>query len=91
MNAPILDDEMRSALEPWDGRTWFVEKPSDFVRGLYRLSQIQAHDILKKGRGLTNWEAGLCQRAYYSYKPASGNVQHWLDKIEREKCSGVAG
>lgn len=90
MNAPYLDDEMSRALKLWDGRSWFVEKPEDFVSGLFNFDQLQARDILRDAHGLTNWEAEVCQRAYYRDKPASPRVRHWLDTIERDKCGRVA-
>ncbi|MEM7781314.1 MAG: hypothetical protein AAF697_13070 [Pseudomonadota bacterium] len=84
-----LDDEMRRCLEPWDGSTWFVEQPEDFVKGIYTLSQYQAHYILKRAVGLTRWEAETAQRAYYSDKPAGPGLRFWLDRIERDKCPEV--
>lgn len=89
MSIFALDHEMRAGLKQWDGVTWFVEEPVDFVRGLYSFSQLQARDILKRGKGLTNWEAEVCQRAFYSHKPPSAVVDHWLSQIEAEKCGEV--
>lgn len=81
---------LEHANRPWDGRTWFVDRPADYVSGLYRLDQLQARDILKSAQGLTNWEAELCQRTLYRDQPSSPVVRFWLDKIEREKCGRVA-
>ncbi|WP_394728185.1 hypothetical protein [Altererythrobacter sp. GH1-8] len=90
MTAISLDDEMQAALQPWDGKTWFVEKPAGFVPGLFRSSQVQARDILRHASGLTNWEAEVCQRAYYDPKPSGPGVRFWLDKIERKVCRAVS-
>lgn len=89
MNVATLSDDMRSVFERWNGKTWFVPEPDDFVRGLYTLTQLQAHYILKHGRDLTNWEAEVAQRAFYSHKPANAGVHFWLDKMERDKCPEV--
>lgn len=89
MNATPFDKEMTLAFKPWDGRTWFVERPDSFTPGLYTFTQLQARDILRRARDLTQWEAEVCQRAYYSHKLPSPGVQYWLDRIEVEKCGRV--
>ena len=89
MSAIPFNQEMTSVLKPWDGSTWFVERPASFVPSLFTFSQLQARDILRRARGLTQWEAEVCQRAYYSHKLPRPGVQHWLDKIEGTKCREV--
>lgn len=85
----MSSDDLNRANEPWDRRTWFARRPEDFVPGLFCFTQIQARDILRHGRNLTNWEAGVCQRAYYRFRGHSNIVRFYLDEIEREKCGQV--
>ncbi|MXO63434.1 hypothetical protein [Qipengyuania oceanensis] len=82
--------DLEHALKPWDGSTWFVEQPADFVRGLYRLHQIEAHDLLMSGRGLSNWAAGFLQQLYYQSKPPTQTQWFWLRKLDQEHGERVA-
>ena len=88
MSASYCDEELLGPFKPWDGHTWFVEHPLDFDLELCTPSQLLAHDILEKGEGLTEWEAEVAQRAYCSASDRSSLAQYWLDRIQREKCSG---
>lgn len=72
--------ETRDPGELWDGKLW-VERPADFVDGVFRPTGFQARNLLKLGAGkLTNWEAEVCQRAMYAKRP-TGTVSRWVDVI----------
>lgn len=76
MSAP----ETRDPGALWDGE-FFVERPADFVDGVFRMTGFQARNILKLGVGkINNWEAEVCQRAMYSRTP-SGTQCRWVDVI----------
>ena len=74
---------------PWD-RQWRVAKPDDYVPGLYRLHQIGAFDVLRKGYGLTEWEAEFLQLVAYQSGPLSTLQRYWLERIERERLGEMA-
>ena len=89
MSGPLFDDDMIAALRPWDGKTWFVERPDESTHDIRTVSQSQGRNILANGKDLTNWEAEICQNAWCSPNPASPGLLHWLNKIERDKCGQV--
>lgn len=71
------------ARKPWNG-TWSVQKPAEYVDGLYRLHQVVAHGFLKSGTPLTEWECMFLQTV--ARQPGDLNdIQHyWLNRLERE-------
>ena len=77
-------------LQPWDGRTWFVSRPSDYTPGLYAFHQLEARELLKKGRGLNEWEASFLQAVAYQWRDLSPAQDHWLRKIGCTHRSKVA-
>ncbi|MBX7461771.1 hypothetical protein [Qipengyuania huizhouensis] len=78
-------------LKQWDGRTWFIPEPEGFVRGLYKFSQLEAHDLLKLGRRLNEWEARFLQTVFYQHGSLSHAQRHWLRWIgKRHGISQVA-
>lgn len=80
MSAPDLLD---TANEPWRGE-WWVTPPSSYICGLYRLHQIEAHHLLKRKMGLTNWSAYILQVIRYQHDDLKPIQLHWLRRIERE-------
>lgn len=78
MTSPTFD-----ANDLWDGR-WTVEKPSDYIPGLYRFHQIEARGILKRAKSLTKWEAALLQSLAFQDKDLSPAQRYWLGRLDRE-------
>ena len=82
---------MNIELQQWDGHTWFIPEPKGFVRGLYKFSQLEAHDLLKLGDRLNEWEARFLQTVFYQHTSLNPTQQHWLRWIgKRHGASKVA-
>ena len=79
MNAP----DIFTVNEPWSGK-WWVGPPQDYKRGLFRVHQIEAHHLLKRKVGLTNWSAYVLQVMRFQYDDLNNLQAHWLRKIEKE-------
>ena len=71
------------AIAAWDGQ-WRVPKPEGFKHGLYRPHQVDALNLLRTARGLTEWDATLLQVVAYQSRDLSGLQRFWLARIERE-------
>lgn len=76
-------DPLQHGAEPWDG-VWRVERPADYLPGLYRMHQLVAHDLLTQAKGLSEWQAALLQVIRYQSKPLTPTQRHYLDRFEKE-------
>lgn len=77
------------AIAPWDG-CYRVKKPDGYTPGLYRPHQIDALDLLRTARGLTEWDATLLQVVAYQERDLSGLQRFWLTRLVREHGEAVS-
>lgn len=77
-------NDIENANKPWNG-CWTVGAPADHQRGLYRVHQLTAHELLAGGAGrLTNAEAAFLQVVAYQWRDLGRLQRLWLDKLERQ-------
>lgn len=89
MNAPLLDDEMRRALGPWD-RHW--TPPT----GLLRINQFTTVQLLDAGsKFVVDWnnaETSFLQIVAHQEHRLSDRLRNWLDRLiaHYDAVKGVA-
>ena len=77
-------DDLASANLQWNGG-WSIDPPADHVRGLYRMHQITARELLFQGVGrLTEAEARFLQVVAFQWRPLSNLQRHWLSRLDRQ-------
>lgn len=58
------------------------QPPADYVRGLYRLHQITAHQLLRSGHPWTEWEAAFLQGLAWQVAAPSPSQRDKLRELE---------
>jgi hypothetical protein len=81
--------DIARANEPWDG-VRRVQPPADYIRGLYRMHQLVADDLLRQCRSLSNWEATFLQVVRYQGGTLTPAQRHYLGKIEQRADGRVS-